>query len=139
MTRDQFRQLAESWGGDIDRWPVITQAAARGFAATTEGAMILEEQRGLDRLFAAAPEVSGARAGRAGLAVLQRIAQAQAVPPWYRRILQPFSMVPVTGLACSVLLGVWMAGSLPYHPSDEAMSVVSMLFDSSVISPWGVQ
>ncbi|UZE48396.1 hypothetical protein [Rhodopseudomonas sp. P2A-2r] len=139
MTRDQFRQLAETWGGDIDRWPVATQAAARGIAASADGAAILEAQRGFDRLFATAPDIGNARAGQAGLAVLQRLARAQAVLPWYRRLWQPGSMVPVTGLACSLLVGVWLASALPYHPSDEGMSLVSMLFDSSVISPWGVQ
>ncbi|MBC7580574.1 MAG: hypothetical protein H7312_24930 [Tardiphaga sp.] len=139
MTRDQFQQLADTWGGDIDRWPAAVRTAARGIAATADGAAILREQRGLDRLFATAPEVGSARAGRAGLAVLQRIAQAQAAPPWYRRVLRPVSMIPATSLACSALLGIWLAGALPYDHSDEAISVVSMLLDSSVMSPWGVQ
>lgn len=139
MTRDRFRQLAETWGADVGRWPPEMQAAARVFAASIEGADILREQRGLDRMFAAAPEVAPARAARATLAVLQRIAQEQVALPWYRRMLQPVSMIPATSLACSALVGVWLAGALPYHHADEAMSLVSMLFDSSVLSPWGMQ
>lgn len=139
MTRDQFRRLAETWGSDIARWPVATQVAARAFAATEDGAAVLDEQRGFDQLFATAPEVARARAQRASLAVLHRIAQAPEAQPWYRRLLQPVSMIPATSLACSALMGIWLAGALPYYHSNEALSVVSMLFDSSVISPWGMQ
>ena len=32
MTLDQFRQLAETWGGTIDRWPSAAQDAARELA-----------------------------------------------------------------------------------------------------------
>jgi hypothetical protein len=48
-------------------------------------------------------------------------------------------MIPATSLACSALMGIWLAGALPYYHSNDALAVVSMLFDSSVISPWGLQ
>ena len=44
MTLDQFRRLAETWGGDIERWPAATRDAARQFAATLEGERVLDEQ-----------------------------------------------------------------------------------------------
>src|SRR5260370_962809 len=66
MTLDQFRELAEIWGGDIDRWPAATQDAAREIATNGEGGRILKQQLRLDRLFSIAPDVSDQRAGRLG-------------------------------------------------------------------------
>jgi hypothetical protein len=139
MTLDQFRQLAETWGGDIDRWPATTQEAARKIAARPEGLAVIDEHRRLDTFFAAAPEVSATRAGQMGFAVLRRIARAPAAPPWYRRMLQPASLLPAAGLTCSILVGTWLAGSLPYHRREGGIAVVSMVFDSSAVSLWGVQ
>ena len=76
MTRDQFRELAETWGGDIDRWPTATQGPARELAADEQCRRILGEQLRLDRLLSMAPDVSDDRAGRAGFAVLQKLAMS---------------------------------------------------------------
>jgi len=138
MTLDQFRQLAEAWGGDIDRWPQARQGAARKLATSDEGGRILEQQLRLDRLFSIVPEVSEQRAGRIGFAVLQRIAKADRDPPWFRRLLRPASLFPAASLACSAMVGLWLAGALPYQ-QQEALSVVSMVFDSSTVTLWGVQ
>jgi hypothetical protein len=137
MTRDQFRQLAEIWGGDIDRWPAATRSAAREIATSEEGRRILKEQSRLDRLFSMAPEVSDHRAGRVGLAVLQQRAKADRDPPWLRRLLRPAAFVPAASLACSAMVGLWLAGALPYHGPQEALSVVSMVFDSADAGLWG--
>lgn len=139
MTLDQFRKLAEIWGGDIDRWPAAMQAAARDMAAGGEAGRILAEQLRLDRLFSVAPDVSDDRAGRIGFAVLQRLAKADRNPPWFRRLLRPASFVPAAGLACSAMVGLWLAGELPYLQQQEALSVVSMVFDGSAVTLWGGQ
>jgi hypothetical protein len=139
MTLDQFRKLAEIWGGDIDRWPAAMQAAARDMAVGDEAGRILAEQLRLDRLFSVAPDVSDERAGRIGFAVLQRLAMADRDPPWFRRLLRPASFVPAASLACSAMVGLWLAGELPYLQQQEALSVVSMVFDSSAVALWGVQ
>jgi hypothetical protein len=139
MTLDQFRQMAETWGGDIDRWPVAEQEAARKNAASAEGQAVVDEQRRLDILFATAPEVSTARAGQTSFAVLQRIARSPAAPPWYRRMLQPASLLPAASLACSILVGAWLAGSLPYRHRGDGVAVVSMVFDSSAVPLWVMQ
>jgi hypothetical protein len=139
MTLDQFRQLAGIWGGDIDRWPAATQSAARALATDDEASRILKEQLRLDRLFASAPDVSDHRAGRIGFAVLQRIAKVDRDPPWFRRLFRPESMFPAASLACSAIMGLWLAGALPYQRQHEALSVVSMVFDSSTVALWGVQ
>ncbi|ABD08966.1 conserved hypothetical protein [Rhodopseudomonas palustris HaA2] len=147
MNREQFRQLAESWGGDIGRWPPDLRDAARRLAEHDEqAAAMLRAQVAFDRLLAIPPEVDAARAGRAGLSVLQRIAAAETKAetkatraPWYQRLLWPESLVPAGSLACSALLGVWMASTLPYHPDAQALEAVSAVFDASAFTLWGAQ
>jgi hypothetical protein len=139
MNIDQFRQLAQTWGGDLARWPAAERDAAQAVADSEVGAAILREQRDFDAMLSVPSEVSPARAGRASLAVLQRIAAAESRPPWYRLLLRPSALLPAGSLACSALLGIWMASTLPYHPSDEALSAVSAVFDASAISLWGNQ
>jgi hypothetical protein len=143
MNRDHFRQLAESWGGDIGRWPPDIRDAARRLADRDgEAAAILREQSAFDRMLAIAPEVDAGRAGRAGLSVLQRIAAAETGElrePWYRRWLRSDSLLPAGSLACSALLGIWMAGALPYHPDAQAIEAVSAVFDASALTLWGAQ
>lgn len=140
MTLEQFRQLAETWGGDIDRWPAAARNAAREVASGEEAARILEAQIRLDRLFSLAPEIDQNRAGRAGFAVLQRIANVERKPSWLGRSLRAASLLPATSLVCSALVGLWLAGALPYrHQPPDALSVVSMVFDSSTLSFGGLQ
>ncbi|MCG6207287.1 hypothetical protein LPW26_21790 [Rhodopseudomonas sp. HC1] len=139
MTPERFRELAEIWGGDIERWPKAEWPAAREIARTDAGSAILREQHPLDALLASAPDVSPARADRAALAVLGAIAASESRPPWYRRWLQPVSLLPAGSLACSALLGIWLAGALPYHQDEQAVATVAAVFDASVISLWGNQ
>lgn len=139
MTLEQFRQMAETWGGDIARWPAAEQDAARAMATEEQAAAILDEQLRLDRLFSLAPTVDEGRAGRAGFAVLQRMADADRKLPWFRRGLRPSSLFPATSLVCSALIGLWLAGALPYQEPPDALSVVSMVFDSSNLFLGGPQ
>jgi hypothetical protein len=139
MTLEQFTQLAETWGGDIDRWPAAVQDAAREMATSEQAGRILGEQLRLDRLLSLAPAVDEDRAGRAGFAVLQRMAEADRKPPWFRWGLRPSSLFPATSLVCSALVGFWLAGALPYRQEPpDALSVVSMVFDSSTLSLGGL-
>lgn len=132
MTPDQFRRLAETWGGDVERWPEATRAAARRLAASAEGAAVLHEQGRLDRLLAVAPEIETARADRSSLLVLQRLAamsQQQHRSSWYRLLRWP-ALLPAASLACSALVGVWLAGAMPYvHSPSDPLSVMSGVFD----------
>lgn len=137
MTLDEFRQLAETWGGNIDRWPPPIRDAARALAAGEEGRRILADQEPLDRLLAIAPDVSEARAGRVGFAVLQQVAHSGLPSPRARWSLR--RLLPAASLACSAMVGLWLAGALPYHRNDEALSVVSMVFDSATMMLWRVQ
>jgi ferric-dicitrate binding protein FerR (iron transport regulator) len=47
---DRFRSLAECYGGNIARWPIEEQAAARIRASKPEAEVILEEVARLDAL-----------------------------------------------------------------------------------------
>jgi hypothetical protein len=137
MTLDQFRQLAETWGGNIDRWPSSTRDAALALAAGDEGKRILADQVQLDRLLAIAPDVSDERVGRAGFAVLHKVAHSNLQVPRLRWSLR--RLLPAASLACSALVGLWLAGALSYRQNDEALSVVSMVFDSTAMTLWRVQ
>lgn len=139
MTLDQFRQLADTWGGDIERWPAAARGAARLVATTEQGAAVLREASAFDALLAMPPEVAPARAGRVALGVLQRIGAGEAREPWYRRLLQPVSLLPAGSLACSALVGLWLAGTLPYHHSQEAIAAMDAVFDSSAVTLWSPQ
>jgi hypothetical protein len=37
------------------------------------------------------------------------------------------------------MVGLWLAGALPYRGQHEALSVVSMVFDSSDVTLWGIR
>ncbi|MBR0773945.1 hypothetical protein JQ625_03790 [Bradyrhizobium diazoefficiens] len=142
MTLDQFRRLAETWGGDVERWPAPTREAARKIAASAEGALVLEEQGRLDRLLAVVPAIEAERADRSSLLVLQKLAsiQEEQPQPWHRRLLRWPALVPAASFACSVMAGVWLAGVAPLEqPSSDALSVVSSVFDVYAIGYGSVQ
>jgi hypothetical protein len=130
MTLEEFRRLADTWGGDIDRWPPRTKSAAGQHAATQEGAEILAQARQLDGWLAAAPVVAPDRAARAAFAVVQRIAAEGAVPMrpggWWRRTW----LMPVAGLAFSALMGVSLATLTPYGGSARSTSALSAILDT---------
>lgn len=142
MTPEQFRQLAETWGADVGRWPAPTREAARRIAATAQGAAVLDEQSRFDRLLAAAPEIETARADRSSLLVLQRLAaiEQQHRPAWHRRLLRWPALVPAASLACSAMMGVWLAGAVPYvHAPSDPLAVMSGVFDVYAIGFGSVQ
>jgi hypothetical protein len=139
MTLDDFRRLAEVWGGDIDRWPASEQAAARKLAVTAEGAAILRDEQHFDRLLSQTPQVGEDRTGRAAFAVMQRLAEEGQPQPWYRALWRMDRLVPAASLACSAVLGLWLASVLPAQPPESA-SVLTMVFDSgSLAATWVAQ
>jgi len=130
MTLEEFRRLADTWGGDIDRWPPRTQGAARQRAATREGTEILAQAGQLDAWLAGAPVVATDRAARAAFAVVQRIAAEDPAPMrpagWWRRTW----LMPVAGFAFSALMGVSLATLAPYGGSDRSASVLRAILDT---------
>ena len=73
--------------------------------------------------------------------VLQKLAaMPQQLPQPWRRVLGWPALVPAASLACSVMVGVWLAGAAPYvHPPSDPMSVVSDVFDVYAIGYGSVQ
>jgi hypothetical protein len=142
MTREEFHRLADTWGGDVERWPASVQAAARQHAATAEGASILLGARRLDALLARPSEVAPERAARAALSVIQRIA-AEGVgdkrrASWLLSNWRPPNwLMPAASMACSALIGISLATMMPYGGPDEPTVVLSALLDSgSMAASW---
>src|SRR5262249_28181282 len=137
MTLEEFRRLADTWGGDIARWPAPARAAAQRHAATAEGAAILVEAQRLDALLATAPDVTSERASRAAFAVLQRIAAGREdrrgywrAPPWLAHWL-----VPVASVACSAVIGISLATMAPFGHTEQTTIVLSEILDSGSMTP----
>jgi hypothetical protein len=138
MTLEQFRKLAETWGGDLGRWPPAEQNAARALAETPQGTAILERARRLDALMAAPLDVSPERVRRAVHAVVLQVA-AEAERGTRRRWDFPGWFVPAMSVACSALIGISLAMALPSGEAQEPM-VLGMILDSgSMAADWSLQ
>ncbi|ALL12601.1 hypothetical protein [Caulobacter henricii] len=76
MTLERFKSLAESYGGDLARWPESEREAARALLISTSGALepVLVEAAQLDRLLDLAP------AQAADAALLGRLIAAAPQP-----------------------------------------------------------
>jgi hypothetical protein len=70
--------------------------------------------------------------------VLQKLAHPDRNRAWLHRWLRRSSLFPAATFACSAILGLWLAAAIPYPQHQEALSVVSMVFDSSDAGLWGV-
>lgn len=141
MRQDEFRTLAESWGGDLTRWPPEKQAAAVVFAATPEGAAILAAERRLDELIAAAtPAVSSDRAFRAIDTVLAQTRTPTPARRSWRKLLDGW-MMPAAGLAGAAAAGLalGMINPVPLQGTENG-PVLSMIFDvNSIPQRWITQ
>lgn len=138
MTLEDFQKLAETWGGDIERWPEEVRAVARVLAETPAGRLVLARERQLDEFAAQRPQVSHKRARAAAHAVVLRLAaeaERERVArkkwiSWMPRM--PAWLAPAASVACSTLLGIVLASSLPYVGLDANQDtlVLSAIFDS---------
>jgi hypothetical protein len=143
MNAEEFRRLAETWGGDIERWPNDTQTAARRFALTVEGAEVLRQAQDLDGLLGgvlARPNaISEDRVATATFQVIQRIAAEEPRKSWPAAYLPDWRLATAS-LACSVLLGAILAMSLPYGEATgqkEAAAMLSTILDGgSTVMTW---
>jgi hypothetical protein len=137
MTLEEFRRLADTWGGDIERWPAPRRVEAGQCAATEEGASILAGAQRLDALLAKPSDIAPERAARAAFAVVQRIA-AEGVAGSHQGswILSNWWM-PAASVAGSALIGISLATMMPYGGSDEPTIVLSAILDSgSMAASW---
>jgi anti-sigma-K factor RskA len=137
MTLEEFRQLGDTWGGDTERWPEASRAEARRLAVTVEASEILRRASRLDAVMSARPAVSPERARRASHAVLMRLAAgARRSEERPQRWSLPYWFIPAASVACSALIGISLAVSLPGAGDPEPI-VLGMIIDSgSMTAGW---
>jgi hypothetical protein len=139
MTIDEFKTLAEAWGGDIARWPPHLRAAAQALVQTPIGMSALNEARRLDRLIATAtPEIAAERINRALFNVATAIAAADRPPPRSRAA--RWWLVPAASFACAAVVGISLGIMHPLSSlqhSADATSVLSIILgDDSIETGW---
>lgn len=136
MTLEEFRTLAETWGGDVERWPEARRTAGRVLAARPEAAAILAEARRLDERLARRPDVSPERAQRAAHAVALKLAAQSAETKGVWSLLFPRQwLMPAASLACSVIIGVSLGVALPYPRAERDQGMVlGVILDSTSIA-----
>ena len=137
MTIDEFKTLAEAWGGDIARWPPHLRAAAQALAQTPIGRAALDEAQRLDRLIATAtPEIGAERINRALFNVATAIAAADRPPP--RSRVARWWLVPAASFACAAVVGISLGVTHPlssFQRSADAASVLSIILGDDSIEP----
>jgi hypothetical protein len=138
MTIDEFKTLAEAWGGDIARWPPHLREDAQALAQTPIGRSALDEAQRLDRLIAAAtPEIGAERINRALFNVATAIA-ATDLPP--RSRVARWWLVPAASFAGAAVVGISLGVMDPLSSlrhSADATSVLSIILgDDSIETSW---
>jgi hypothetical protein len=137
MTIDEFKTLAEAWGGDIARWPAHLRAAAQALAQTPIGRAALDEAQRLDRLITTAtPEIGAERINRALLNVATAIAAADRPAP--RSRVARWWLVPAASFACAAVVGISLGVTHPlssFQRSADAASVLSIILGDDSIEP----
>ncbi|NWG23499.1 MAG: hypothetical protein HXY30_03625 [Pseudorhodoplanes sp.] len=143
MTLDEFRRLAECWGGDIRRWPGPRSDETERLAQTPEGEAILAEARELDALLAAsAPQVSERRAADAIHAVVTRLAAETAKPrPTASLFRLPRWLIPSAGFACAAMIGIGIGIAYPLvSPDTDAQIALAAILEGGSLGPeWVLQ
>jgi hypothetical protein len=140
MTLDEFKALAETWGGDIARWPERTRGEAGTLAQTPVAHEVLEEARRLDRLIAgAAPDIDDDRVNRAMFHVATTLAAAPVPAPARSRFTRvPLTrwLAPAASFACAAIVGASLAfvhPLTPGRPPANAGSVLTLLLDAALL------
>ncbi len=119
MTENDFRSLAETWGGDLDRWPRDRQADARTLLARSPAArQMLAEAAALDAFIAAAPPVPVSPVMRDAVLALPRGARQERRASGGWRF--DFSMVlpRFAGLAAAAVLGFYIGTTSLFAPGQ---------------------
>jgi hypothetical protein len=139
MTPDEFTRLADTWGGDIARWPEQSRDAAERFLRThPDAAFILDRAEEFDRLLAgSAPAVSEVRAAAVTHAVVSRLAAGGARPA-SRSILRRW-FAPAMSFACAAALGIYLGFAYPVlsGPGNSiAGKALVMILEEDTMLPW---
>lgn len=106
MSLEEFRQFAETWGGDIDRWPLKARQDARRLAATNEGRSILKREQSLDQNLSTFAD--------ANFIVLEAMRRDEDGLSIYRK-LRALSRAPILLLSASKedIVGITISGDEP--------------------------
>lgn len=145
MTLDDFRRLAESWGGDTRRWPQKHRQSADVLAQTPDGATILAEAQRLDsRIWSAAPDVTERRASDAMHAVMSRMASGTATPARAGVLFRwPRWLMPSAGFACAAFVGLVAGFAYPLVPADSEtvaqIALAAILDNGAIGTEWVLQ
>jgi hypothetical protein len=143
MTRDEFEVLAQTWGGDLTRWPAHLRAAAAAFALMPEATEILAQAQQIDRLIVESrPKISAQRVDHLVWKVVAQTSfdkQSHARPAlWWRRWL-----IPAASLAGAALIGASIGVLAPLSAFRETPgngTILSMILDSAPLAPdWVLQ
>lgn len=131
MMRERFAGMADAYGGEIDRWPVTDQPAARAFLNShrADAAEILAAAAALDGLLAASPEplFSGV--------VRERILGAADKPQirrgWTARTRWVSGIGLAAACAAGVVFGSSLSGQIIGDPALDALDQASTSFDAA--------
>ena len=139
MTPDEFTRMADTWGGDIARWPEQSRDAAEHFLRThPDAASILDRAEEFDRLVAgSAPAVSETRAATVTHAVVSQLA-AGAPGRASRPILLRW-LAPAMSFACAAGLGIYLGFAYPVlsGPGNSiAGKALVMILEEDTMLPW---
>jgi anti-sigma factor RsiW len=138
MTRDEFTRLADTWGGDVARWPDRHHDAAAAFIRQhPDAAAELARAGDLDRLLAlSTPEVSEERAMAAARAVVTHLAADPPEPVRFSRLRR--WLAPAMGFACAASLGIYLGFVYPVMsgPNDSiaGRALVMILNDDAMLT-----
>lgn len=139
MTENDFRSLAETWGGDLDRWPRDRQAEARRLLERSgEARRLLADAAALDALIASAAPVTLDPAVIDKVMALPRgVRQERKASAGWRF---DFSMVlpRFAGLAAAAVLGFYIGTTSLFAPGQtlsaqaETVNISDYVFGESV-------
>jgi ferric-dicitrate binding protein FerR (iron transport regulator) len=130
MDMNRFRELANAFGGDLDRWPEAERAAAEAWAAeNAEAATILQDASELDALLA------GAAGAPPSDLLARRILKSAPAGPFevdWRRPAVAAAAALIVGVVSGFTGGLFLPnGSDPYYESEYADAFDGLVEDWS--------
>ncbi len=139
MTENEFRNLAEAWGGDLDRWPRDRQGDARRLLQRSDEArQVLADAAALDALIASVAPVTLDPATLDKVMALPRgVRQERKASGGWRF---DFSMVlpRFAGLAAAAVLGFYIGTTSLFTPGQtmaaqaETVNISDYVFGDSL-------
>jgi hypothetical protein len=134
MTPERFAELADAFGGEIRRWPVAEQAAARAFAEAEpmSAYRLLDDAGSLDAILNEVERLQPSAALRQR--VLDQAPQPGAMAALQRRIggLSAIGrwLAPGAGLAAACAAGAWL-GVAATHAAEAKYRAETVLVASA--------